>query len=92
MTQNKNSATKILLEFGPIIIFFLAYRYAPLPDQFQGDESLEKIIFATKIFVPTIFFALLIGYLQTKQIAKMPFFTAVIILIFGSIMYLTRNM
>ncbi len=91
MKNNQNSLTKALLEFGPIIIFFLAYRYTPLPAEFEGDESLEKIIFATKIFIPTIFLALLIGYVQTKQIAKMPFFTAILILIFGGLTIWLRD-
>ena len=43
MTDRKQSGTlKILLEFGPIIVFFLGYKYAPLPEFFEGDESLEK--------------------------------------------------
>ena len=81
----QNSAVKILLEFGPIIVFFVAYKYAPLPDLFEGDESLERIIFATKAFIPTILATVLIGYLQTKTVAKMPLFTAVIVLVFGGL-------
>ena len=87
----QNSVVKAILEFGPIIIFFLAYKYAPLPDAFEGDESLERIIFATKAFIPSILATVLIGYLQTKIVAKMPLFTAVIVLFFGGLTIWLRD-
>ena len=92
MTDNKQSGIlKILLEFGPIIVFFLAYKYTPLPEAFAGDESLEKIIFATKVFIPTILLSLVVGYLQTKEVAKMPLFTAIIVLVFGGLTIWLRD-
>ena len=87
----QNSVVKALLEFGPIIVFFIAYKYAPLPDLFEGDESLERIIFATKAFIPIILATVLIGYLQTKTVAKMPLFTAVIVLVFGGLTIWLRD-
>ena len=87
----QNSAVKVLLEFGPIIVFFVAYKYAPLPDLFEGDESLERIIFATKVFIPAILATVLIGYLQTKTVAKMPLFTAIIVLVFGGLTIWLRD-
>ena len=87
----QNAAIKVLLEFGPIVVFFLAYKYAPLPDFFEGDDSLERIIFATKAFIPAILVTVLIGYLQTKTVAKMPLFTAVIVLVFGGLTIWLRD-
>ena len=92
MADNKQSGIlKILLEFGPIIVFFLGYKYTPLPESFVGDESLERIIFATKIFIPTILLSLLVGYIQTKEVAKMPLFTAIIVLVFGGLTIWLRD-
>ena len=87
----QNSVVKALLEFGPIVVFFIAYKYAPLPDLFEGDESLERIIFATKAFIPTILATVLVGYFQTKTVAKMPLFTAVIVLVFGGLTIWLRD-
>ena len=89
--NNQGGFLKILLEFGPIIVFFLGYKYTPLPDSFLGDESLERIIFATKIFIPTILLSLLVGYIQTKEIAKMPLFTTIIVLVFGGLTIWLRD-
>ena len=87
----QQSLSKPILEFGPILIFFLAYRYAPIPPEFDGDKGLEQIIFATKIFIPVIFLSLVIGWFQTKEIAKMPLFSAIIILIFGGLTIWLRD-
>ena len=87
----QQSLSKTILEFGPILIFFLAYRYAPIPPEFDGDKGLEQIIFATKIFIPVIFLSLVIGWFQTKEIAKMPLFSAIIILIFGGLTIWLRD-
>ena len=92
MTNSKqNGPLKLFLEFGPIIVFFLGYKYAPLPELFEGDESLERIIFATKVFIPTILSSLLVGYIQTKEVAKMPLFTAIIVLVFGGLTIWLRD-
>ena len=82
---------KSILEFGPILIFFIAYRYAPIPALPDGDEGLERIIFATKVFIPTIFVSLVISWVQTKVIAKMPLFTALLVLIFGGLTIWLRD-
>ena len=89
--QKQNNILKTILEFGPIIVFFISYKYAPVQDLGEIDESLERIIFATKVFIPTILVTLLIGYLNTKEVAKMPLFTAVIVLIFGGLTIWLRD-
>ena len=78
--------SKLILEMGPLIIFFVCYYNAPIPENLKNDleeANLFKIIFATKIFVPAILVALFIGWLQTKKIAKMPLITAILVVIFG---------
>ena len=57
MSEDKkpNPIVKLVLEIGPIIIFFLAYRWAPVPEGASEIEAqLEQIIFATIGFVPVI--------------------------------------
>ena len=44
---------KLALEVGPIAVFFLAYRLAPVPEGLSDSErQLEQILFSTKVFVP----------------------------------------
>ncbi len=86
--------SKLILEMGPLIIFFVCYYNAPIPENLKNDldeANLFKIIFATKIFVPAILVALFIGWLQTKQIAKMPLITAILVVVFGGLTIWLNN-
>ena len=85
---------KLILEFGPIIIFFLAYYKAPIPIEIMNDREqidLAKIIFATKVFIPTILISLLLTWMLTKKLAQMPVLTAVLVLFFGGLTIWLRD-
>tara|TARA_Y100001954_G_scaffold110875_1_gene120200 strand:+ start:58 stop:660 length:603 start_codon:yes stop_codon:yes gene_type:complete len=86
--------SKLILEMGPLIIFFVCYYNAPIPENLINDldeANLFKIIFATKIFVPAILVALFIGWFQTKKIAKMPLITAILVVVFGGLTIWLNN-
>ena len=86
--ENKegNSLTKSILEFVPLVTFFLAYYYFPNPKNFTGEElSVEKIIFATKVFVPILLFASFLSYLILRTISKMSLITALLVIFFGAL-------
>ena len=77
---------KLLLEVGPIAVFFLAYRLAPVPEGLDDSaRQLEQILFATMVFVPTILFALAASYALTRKLPKMAVITAVVVTIFGGL-------
>ena len=86
--------SKLILEMGPLIIFFVCYYNAPIPENLKNDleeANLFKIIFATKIFVPAILVALFIGWFQAKKIAKMPLITAILVVVFGGLTIWLNN-
>jgi len=86
--------SKLILEMGPLIIFFVCYYNAPIPENLKNDleeANLFKIIFATKIFVPAILVALFLGWFQTKKIAKMPLITAILVVVFGGLTIWLNN-
>ncbi len=86
--------SKLILEMGPLIIFFVCYYNAPIPENLKNDldeANLFKIIFATKIFVPAILVALFLGWFQTKKIAKMPLVTAILVVVFGGLTIWLNN-
>ena len=93
--NNKESPfSKLILEMGPLIIFFVCYYNAPIPENLKNDleeANLFKIIFATKIFVPAILVALFLGWFQTKKIAKMPLITAILVVVFGGLTIWLNN-
>ena len=91
MEKNENQLSKFLLEFGPVVVFFIAYKYAPIGADFIENPDLGKVIFATKVFIPMILLSLFIGWMQTKIISKMPLFTAIIVLVFGGLTIWLQN-
>tara|TARA_B100000575_G_C23075130_1_gene619286 strand:+ start:425 stop:1021 length:597 start_codon:yes stop_codon:yes gene_type:complete len=91
MRQNENSLIKSFLEFGPLLVFFISYKYAPIGENFVDNPDLGKIIFATKLFIPVILGSLIIGWVVTREISKMPLFTAAVVLVFGGLTIWLQN-
>ena len=87
-----NPLLKILLEVGPIGVFFLAYRFAPVPPGLGDTErQLEQILFSTMVFVPTILLALAVSWLLTRKLPRMAVITAVVVTIFGGLTLILRD-
>lgn len=83
---------KLALEVGPIAIFFLAYRMAPVTDGLADTErQLEQILFATAVFVPTILVTLAISYALTRTLPRMAVITAVVVTVFGGLTLILRD-
>ena len=84
--KEEHSPTKSILEFVPLVTFFLAYYYFPNSNNLTGEElSVEKIIFATKVFVPILLFASFLSYLILRTISKMSLITALLVIFFGAL-------
>ena len=84
--KEENSLIKNILEFVPLIAFFLAYYYFPNANGLMGEElSVEKIIFATKVFVPILLSASFLNYLILRTISKMSVITALLVIFFGAL-------
>lgn len=83
---------KLILEVGPIAVFFLAYRWAPVADGLGvAERQLEQILFATAVFVPTILASLATSWLLTRRLPKMAVITAVVVTIFGGLTLILRD-
>ncbi|MFO1143309.1 MAG: septation protein A [Amaricoccus sp.] len=87
-----NPVLKLVLEVGPIAVFFLAYRWAPVPDGLSvAERQLEQVLFSTKVFVPTILAALAASWVLTRHLPKMAVITAVVVTIFGGLTLILRD-
>ena len=87
MTDKKqNPIVKLVLEMGPIVLFFIAYRLAPYPDGATDEaRQLAQVLFATSVFVPVTVLALAWSWFTTRHLPKMAVITAVIVVIFGGL-------
>jgi len=88
-----NPALKLVLDLGPLVLFFLANSrpalflplVAPiLPADVASGERVG-IFVATAVFMAAVVVALAISYALTRHLPVMPLVTAVVVLVFGSL-------
>jgi intracellular septation protein len=96
MTPQKpqlNPALKLVLDLGPLVLFFLANSrpalFLPLvspilPADIASGERVG-IFVATAVFMAATVIALVVSYLLTRHLPVMPLVTAIIVLVFGSL-------
>lgn len=81
-----NPILKLVLEIGPIILFFIAYRFGEAePGASREAEELAKILFATAVFIPAVLIALVLSWVLTRHLPRMAMITAVVVIIFGGL-------
>jgi intracellular septation protein len=83
---------KLALEIGPIALFFLAYRMAPVPEGLPtAERQLEQVLFATLLFVPAILATLGLSWLLTRKLPRMAVITAIVVTVFGGLTLILRD-
>jgi intracellular septation protein len=83
---------KLALEVGPIGIFFLAYRWAPVePGLTVEARQLQQVLFSTAVFIPTILAALGLSWALTRHLPRMAVITAIVVTIFGGLTLILRD-
>src|SRR5919108_6240852 len=88
-----NPLLKLVLDLGPLLLFFLANSrpalFLPLVSPLlPGDAASDErtgIFVATAVFMVAVVIALVTSYALTRRLPVMPLVTAVIVLVFGSL-------
>ena len=84
--------SKLALEMGPIMVFFIAYKFATAPDGASDEErQLAQLLFATGVFIPTILVSLVISWVLTRTLPKMAVMTAVVVVVMGGLTLWLRD-
>ncbi len=78
MNSNMSSKLRFALEIGPLLVFFLGYRFADL-------------MVATAALIIFTALSLLITYVYEKRIATMPLISGVAVAIFGGMTLFLQN-
>lgn len=93
MAERKiNPVLKLVLEIGPIVVFFLTYQMAPVPEGLgTAERQLEQILFSTMVFIPTILISLAVSWFLTRKLPRMAVITAVVVVIFGGLTLILRD-
>lgn len=74
--KSKENWSKFLCDYVPLIIFIIVYKFS---------KAADPLIPATLYLLISSFVALIIAYILTKKIAKMPLISAIILGIFGGL-------
>jgi intracellular septation protein len=82
-----NPWLKLVLEMGPLVLFFFANAYgARVEARFPALAALGGPIFlATATFIVSTVVALLVSFALTRRLPLMPFVTAIVVVVFGSL-------
>jgi len=94
-----NPLLKLVLDLGPLLLFFLANSrpalFLPLVSPIlRGDSVLDEpagIFVATAVFMVAVVVALAASYALTRRLPIMPLVTAIIVLVFGSLTLLLHD-
>ena len=78
---------KLMLELGPLSLFFLSNAYAP---RFGVPED-QRIFAATGIFIVATVIALSISYMLLRKLPIMPLVSAVVVVVFGGLTLLLQD-
>ncbi|HBQ37268.1 MAG TPA: intracellular septation protein A [Rhodobacteraceae bacterium] len=80
-----NPIVKLLLDLGPLVVFFIAY--SKMKDQTfsYGGEDYNGFIVVTLLFVPLLALTTFILYRLTGKISVMQIMTLLIVVVFGGL-------
>jgi intracellular septation protein len=78
---------KLVLELGPLSLFFFSNSYAP---RFGVPED-QRIFVATGIFIVATVIALSISYFLLRKLPIMPLVSAVVVVVFGGLTLLLKD-
>ena len=82
----KSSWLNLLVDYGPLLVFFLAYRhYGPAADEDSGVGAVVVVIKSMVIFMVVIIVALVLSKWRLGKISPMLWLSTVLIIGFGTL-------
>ena len=76
---------KLLLELGPLLVFFFAYNRGEAIGAWLGDPAMKPIVAATIVFIPTMIASVLASFWVSREVAVMPLVSLVLVVVFGGL-------
>ena len=83
MSETKGSSWTMLLDYGPLIVFFVAYKLA--------GSGLQGSLVATLAFMVAVLISIVVGLAVVKRVSPMVWISTVLILGFGAITLYLRD-
>ncbi len=79
------SGLKLLLEIGPLVVFFGAFQWFRDAPVTVGGMEYQAIVVATALFIPAILVSLAVSWRLTHTLPRMAVVTAVVVVLFGGL-------
>ena len=76
--RRPGTGAALLLDYGPLLLFFLANFFAPVP-------ALLRVFVATGVFMAAMIVAMLISQIRYRHISPMLWFSGIMVIIFGGL-------
>lgn len=76
--QRPGPGATLLIDYGPLILFFLTNFFAPVP-------ALLRIFYATGVFMAAMIVAMLYSQLRYRHISPMLWFSGIMVVVFGGL-------
>jgi intracellular septation protein len=83
MSETKGSSWTMLLDYGPLIVFFVAYKLA--------GSGLQGSLIATVAFMVAVLISIAVGLAVVKRVSPMVWISTILILGFGAITLYLRD-
>ena len=83
--KNANGKLKAVLEFGPVLGFFVAYLLLKDRVFTIGGTEYEGFIVITAVFIPVLLACTALMWKLTGHLSKMQILTAVLVVVFGGL-------
>ena len=83
--KNTNGKLKAVLEFGPVLGFFVAYLMLKDRVFTIGGTEYEGFIVVTAVFIPVLLACTALMWKLTGHLSKMQILTAVLVVVFGGL-------
>lgn len=78
-----NPILKLLLDLGPVVVYFGAYQYFQDRPVILGGREYGAVVLATASFMPLILVSTAITWALTRSLPRIAVFTALMVLVFG---------
>jgi intracellular septation protein len=91
-TKPKSGWLNLLVDYGPVVVFFLVYRYySPSADHKNAVAEVSAVVISTMSFMVAALIALGVSWWRLKHISPMLWLSTVLIVGFGGLTILLRD-
>lgn len=89
--KKKSGWTNILVDYGPILLFFLVYRHYAPSDKSAALQEVSAVIYGTLAFMAGAVVALMVSLVKFRRVSPMLWLSTALIVFFGGLTVLLHD-